>query len=233
MNTNEKIYRPSAARRRSLLGLLLAACLLPVLLGIMACFPVPVGDPEQSKVDPKMAGAWFSSTDGSSVLMVLEPFDQRTYLMTYHGVEFNDLKEGEDRAVTAGDLGKETVVAGETMIMKAWLTTIGGKTFMTWEPKAVLDEERGMKPETWFVFRVDFSGADELRLTMVDPDFDGFKHLKDEKDVKGEQIVEVIAKNVGNKKLYDDDFIVSKRIPQNRYGEVSDILERSGIASGE
>ena len=58
---------------RSRAGFLLTLALLPLLVGVWACFPVPVGDPEKSRIDPSMSGLWL----GEEALIVLDPYDKR------------------------------------------------------------------------------------------------------------------------------------------------------------
>lgn len=75
---------------RSLLGALVALAAVPVFLGLQACipaFPVPIGDPEKSRIDPELSGLWIS--DGGSIVM-LEPWDKRTWLLTAVPVEADE-----------------------------------------------------------------------------------------------------------------------------------------------
>ena len=70
---------------RSLTGLGIAAILLPVVVSLVACLPVlpvPIGNPEKSRVDPEMAGVWFDVFQEN--LWLIEPYDRRTYLITLH-----------------------------------------------------------------------------------------------------------------------------------------------------
>ncbi len=73
---------------RSLAGLGIAAILLPVVISLVACLPVlpvPIGDPEKSRVDPEMAGVWFDVLQEN--LWLIEPHDRRTYLITLYEFE--------------------------------------------------------------------------------------------------------------------------------------------------
>ena len=69
-------------RQRSFTGTALALLLVPVVLGLMACLPVPLGDPERSRVDAAMNGV-YANRDGDPGCMIFEPFDKRTWLVTY------------------------------------------------------------------------------------------------------------------------------------------------------
>ena len=43
---------------RRLAGLVLMLGMIPVFVGLMACIPVPLGDPESSRIDPDLNGTW-------------------------------------------------------------------------------------------------------------------------------------------------------------------------------
>jgi hypothetical protein len=67
---------------RTLAGMGIAAILLPVLIGVLACLPVPIGNPEKSRIDPEMSGVWFDVFD--ETLWLIQPYDRRTYLITLY-----------------------------------------------------------------------------------------------------------------------------------------------------
>lgn len=221
--------RPSKTRIRSTVGLILLFALLPVLLGVMACLPTPIGDPEQARVDEKMAGVWFIRKDGEPAILILEPFDKRCYLATWMGVEWKAApKEGEEPEWPAlEDLDGGKVKARGIIVAKAWLTSIGGKPFMCWEPQLQLDAERGMRPEFWFGWKVHLDGRDRLTMMLVNPDHKAFEGLEQEA-VTREQVEAVIAKHEGDPELYDDTFAY-KRIPRSGYGTIKGLLEESGF----
>jgi hypothetical protein len=85
-----------AQKRRSRAGLLIAIFLLPLLLGVLACIPplpVPLGDPENSAIDPALSGAWVLGENGGATMdnglqvMVLDPYDRRTWLLYFITLE--------------------------------------------------------------------------------------------------------------------------------------------------
>ena len=96
-------------RGRTLLGLTLAALFVPVMLGITACLKTPIGDPEKGWVDPRITGVWLASKlefpDGEAVLWSFEPYDSRTWLVTWVGFEPEEEDEAaagtEDEGATA------------------------------------------------------------------------------------------------------------------------------------
>ncbi len=71
---------------RTWLAVLLAIPLAVVLLATFACLP-PVGDPEKSKVDDSLNGAWLAvnrdATPNETVMALLRPWDGKTYFMQY------------------------------------------------------------------------------------------------------------------------------------------------------
>lgn len=75
--------RLKTGARRSGAGTVLALLLLPALLGVMACIelPVPVGDPESSRIDPELNGVWITGSPELEAIMILDPYDQRTWLV--------------------------------------------------------------------------------------------------------------------------------------------------------
>lgn len=87
---SRKVHR--AQTRRSRAGLLIVVILLPLLLGVLACIPpmpVPLGNPENSAIDPALSGAWVLSENGDVAMdqglqvMVLDPYDKRTWLLSF------------------------------------------------------------------------------------------------------------------------------------------------------
>ena len=102
-----------------LVALVTVAPLIVVILWLTACVKHPVGDPEKGKVDPAYAGVWLEkAASGDRSLLLLRPYDARTYfanIFTYH---------------SDGD-GLKPV---QRINCKAWLTPLGGATFLTLEP---------------------------------------------------------------------------------------------------
>jgi hypothetical protein len=93
MSTDSRKFR-QAQTRRSRTGLLIVVILLPLLIGVLACIPpmpVPLGNPENSVIDPALSGAWVFGDEGEGLqVMVLDPYDKRTWLLSFitlHPVE--------------------------------------------------------------------------------------------------------------------------------------------------
>ena len=110
------------------------------------------------------------------------------------------------------------------MIFKGWLTTIGGQQFMCWEPKFVLNAERGMKPKTWFAWKVKLK-KNKLSLAIVDGKAAGENTKEIEKLIK--------ASYLDNKNLDDKDWMHLRKIDKSKYDEVAKALKKMGIGELE
>ena len=205
-------------KSRSLSGAALALVLIPIFAGLLACMPVPIGDPERSRIDPELTGVWavLPSEGGSSdaIFYIIEPYDKRTWLVTGGA-----MGEGENADLSNYDLtsysgfaelaatepvDENSIYLEDMVVYKAWLKKLGGEVFMTWEPKIYLDEGIGV-PDTWMVFRVEKDGRDRIRMHLLDGESDLFNDV--EKTRRAYE--KVIAKNAVNPELYgyteDDD----------------------------
>ena len=216
-------------RQRSLSGLFLALILVPVLAGLLACLPVPIGDPERSRIDTSLNGLWLWG-DG---VMLFEPYDKRTWLLSAYKIR--DAKCTTKLGADPVDVGYENFIAklradetgcieGELDgLYKAWLTDIGRGEFMTWEPRGGFDGEYGFEPDVWYGWRLQREGRDLFRLILVAPDFDGldqpelgakFETLEDQRpnDPKllksaRRDLERLIRRNLDNADLYDEDYV--------------------------
>lgn len=84
-----------SARGRTITGLSLAVLFVPLMLGITACLDTPIGDPEQGWVDPRVTGVWMAAEGdgdgfGDTAIWVLEPYDARTWLVTWMSITNNE-----------------------------------------------------------------------------------------------------------------------------------------------
>ena len=208
---------------RSVSGALLMLIISPVIIGLLACMPVPIGDPERSRIDPEITGVWFFHGDGDPGFYAFEPYDKRTWLLS--GVA---LEEGSDadfsdydlenyaefaRLLESETVGDDGATATEMIMYKAWMTKLGGVWFMTWEPKGLFGSEQ-FAPETWFVFRVDKPDANtlELRFCCDDKFFPG--DLKETRRA----YERVIRKNAKNPELYAEDPMILNRVADEHMG---------------
>jgi len=219
------------SRIRSASGAALMLLILPAIVGLLACLPVPIGDPERSRIDPEISGVWVTlDLTGDIGFYAFEPYDKRTWLLT--GVP---LEEGDD--VDFGDyepdtyaglaelienepVGDDGATASEIVLYKVWRTKLGGEWFMTWEPKAAFDDEH-FTPDTWFVFRVDKPDKDTLELLMVGGD----KFFPDDLEKTRRAYERVIRKNAKDPDLYADDAVTLKRVRPEHLGFFEDLAD--------
>ncbi|HSG58898.1 MAG TPA: hypothetical protein VLA06_05155 [Woeseiaceae bacterium] len=190
------------ARQRSLSGLLLAIVLIPVLAGLLACLPVPIGDPERSRIDPDMTGVWLGF---EGAVTYFEPYDKRTWLVTSVGI---NLPSGcrwagetfEYEEFVAWFAEQQCATAEKATIFKAWRSKHGGHWFLTMQPMAMVDDdaEDPFADDVWFVYRIDKTGAGAFELLMIDPDFAMFNDLPE----KRRDYEKVIRKNAADDGMY-------------------------------
>ncbi|MDH3303614.1 MAG: hypothetical protein OEM50_00115 [Gammaproteobacteria bacterium] len=201
---------------RSASGALLMLMIVPVIVGLLACMPVPIGDPERSRIDPAITGVWVLLDGTDSSFFAFEPYDKRTWLLTGVPIDAGDeaalddfeLENYSDLAdfIDAGPVvGRDGLTAGKIANYKVWRTKLGGEWFMTWEPKTVFDNESFL-PEVWFVFRLERPDEDTLVLTMLDDDlFDGIEETR--RAYEG-----VIKRHAGNEALYSEEVARLRRV---------------------
>ena len=79
-------------RYRSFPCALMAIFAIPVFLGLTGClptFPVPVGNPEKSRIDPHITGIWM--LEDEDLFYIFEPYDKRTWILS--GLEIYEDQE--------------------------------------------------------------------------------------------------------------------------------------------
>jgi len=209
----------------------------PFLICVLACLDAPIGDPETSKLNPKLTGVWLGEFEDETALFVFQPFDKRTYLVGWFMSESDedadkgenpekeepqkDAANEEETKLKDGEKKPEQINFKGGMLFKGWLTTIGGQQFMCWEPKFALDEESGMKPEMWFAWKVILKN-NKLSLCLVEDEKDAGETTK--------QIKKHIEENyLDDKKLKDKDWLHCRKINKSKYDEVAKALEKMGI----
>lgn len=216
---------PKSSRHRTRVGLLLAVILLPLLLAVLACMPVPVGDPEKSQVDSAISGVWLADLDEDAPLVVFDPYDKRTWLVSWFNLkEETSLDSEQSDGVSAIRMLQENQYAITNFIMfKGWLTRIQGERILTLESKTF---EPGVTPEHWWVFRVRSDGMDHLELTDVDYEFEGLKDAKTPAEAE-----EIIRQNLENPDFFEDPTIYH-RVSSKDLETVNELFEELGMDDG-
>jgi hypothetical protein len=236
------------ARHRSRLGALLGLVMLPVLLGVMACFelPAPVGNPERSRIDPALNGVWLDGEEGW--MFIFEPYDKRTWLVRWVALEgaddATDDPEGDEapgQAEEGGiDGGSASVEATELSVLdllragelrvggiyliKAWGKRIRGVWFITFEFRGMIDEETGMDPYTWWVMKPELMDENTLSLQFVNRELEGI-----EEGMTRAQLERLIRRNLNNPELFLDPLPFT-RVPQDDFGVLAEMLGELGVA---
>lgn len=219
------------SRSRSLSGAVLMLLLIPIFAGLLACMPVPIGDPERSRIDPDLTGVWAvlsgAASDDDAGFYVFEPYDKRTWLISGGGLVAGDDSDLSDydlstyagfvELAASEDVDEDNVHINTIVVYKAWVKKLGGELFMTWEPKVMLDD--GIpEPEVWFVYRIIKEGNDSFRMQSVNGDSPLFKDVK----VTRRAYERVIRKNVHNEELYSGsgDDVIGAQLVRVRESEM-------------
>jgi hypothetical protein len=212
----------SSARRHLLLALILLSVLT-------ACLPVPVGDPEKSRIDPALSGAWrVAGGDDEQMLMVLDPYDKRTWLVTLIGLgDAGDNRAGQVSAlqVPFNAVNADSFRVTSLGVYKCWLTRIGGETFMTWESKTLSETLPNMVPEQWWAFRVRKSGDDTFYLDSFDYSIDGLDKVTTSKDAE-----KIIRRHIDDPGFFEEkDAPRLDRLPADDVATLPRLLENFGF----
>jgi len=231
---------------RSFSGAALMLVIIPIFAGLLACMPVPVGDPERSRIDPGLNGIWVFESDGDySGMYQLLPWDKRSWLMIgaelESGAAFDgDLPEIESPADYAAalenlPLGEDGITATSIVLYKAWMAKIGGAEFMTWELTGSGNEDGRTPPEYWFVFKVEKISDDRYDLHMLNGEFDGFDDIPTQKEYDGDDYVadhrrayeRVIKRNLDNEELISDETVfVLHRLPSSALEDALGVFKK-------
>ena len=194
---------------RSFSGAALMLVIIPIIAGLLACMPVPIGDPERSRVDPELNGVWALTEDSDdSVYYLFRPYDKRTWLV-----------------ITVEDSRSDSPEIG---VHKAWLKKLGGEQFMTWEQAGGIKDDGSFHSQYWFVFRLEKNETNHISLHMLDYEFGGFEGIPEPDDYEGDYVDDmrgrferVIRKHVDDEDMYGDVLMLS-RLTGDELAEASD-----------
>jgi hypothetical protein len=221
-------------RQRSFTGATLALLAVPVVCGLMACLPVPIGDPEHSRIDKHMSGVYADWADGS--FTIFEPFDKRTWLVTELSIDrrAGAGKSCDEHAVPDSFAvfmawldaeGAGCLVGTKLEVYKAWRSKQGRGWFLTLEPKSLLVTDEGTEnvfdAGFWIVYRIEDQDEGGLSLRRVDADFDGFEGIKKTRRA----FEKVIRKHIDSDALYDGESRKLMRVEDRDIEIVAEFLE--------
>lgn len=233
-------------RYRSFSGALIAVFAVPVFLGLTAClpsFPVPVGDPEKSRIDPYISGIWMFEDE--SAFYIFEPYDKRTWLLSGLEIYEDEDHEGCAEKFEAGEAADlesdeaeielaayEQLVADlsrygtecyegdrEEFLTKAWRTKLGGEWFMTWEPIGSFNAEEGFSADEWIVFKIDTSIPSQLGLRMLGDTHEAWDVFEgdDGKEITQRAVEKIIRKHADEEEMYAEDPMIFYRVLPEHY----------------
>lgn len=170
---------------------LAVAPMLLVILGLLACVKHPVGDPECSQVSPEFLGMWRGEdSQGVTTLLMLRPYDQRTYFAGIFSYEKAD-----------GDVAPIHQYDG-----KAWLTTLGDATYFTLEP-LIWAHFAGFTEKPPYLVGQIRRVEDVVELRMVDG---GHELVKDASD--REQLEAILREHGDSDSVFADEVLRFQRV---------------------
>lgn len=232
---------------RSTTGAVLTLAIICVFAGLLACMPVPIGDPEHSRIDPAINGVWTASVgDDAAALYLFRPYDKRTWLLLgaeigagagYEG-ELPDIGTHADviRLLEQQPVGDAGITVTTAVIYKAWRTRLGGAWFMTWEPVGGMNDDGSFSADYWVVFRLDTIGEDEFILRLVDVDHETFDDIVDPDEYEGDDYAgdmrhtweRALKRAIDDPELYIDDggTWVLRRVPSHLTGDAAELFQQ-------
>jgi len=227
---------------RSISGAVLMLMIIPIFVGLLACMPVPIGDPERSRIDPDLNGPWVMDDGSDSNLYLFQPYDKRTWLVVGAQVEKGSEAEIDDLDIeSAGDvfaalrtypIGEDGITSPTTIAFKAWLTKLGGVQFMTWEPVGGMNSDGSFTPEYWFAFKVVKETENQVSLYLLNPEYEGFADITTPEDYEGDDYPSAmrrtweraIKKHAKDSELYGDPWTLH-RVPASDVDKAAELLQ--------
>jgi hypothetical protein len=203
----------------------LAVAFVPFLLALLACLPVPIGNPEKGRIDAELTGAWLAPAEGDDKggVFLLEPYDTRTWLVSTVGARTDRTSAQTATPATPpadGLAGLERDgLEFELAVYKGWLTRIQGVRFLVLEPKLSVTDT-GMTPTLWFAYRIARPAPDTLELRALKSDRGEFTHVTTTAEAEA-----VIGTHLDDPEFYDAAFSLS-RVATSDYARVRTILGR-------
>ena len=153
-----------------------------LIVGLIGCLEMPLGDPEKSKVDDGFVGLWLQHSDSpdKGTLAAVVPYDAHTCLVTY----MNFTRNADQQIVAQGE-----------STFKMWFTDVGGTKFITLEPKDA-SSLLGTPNKVYFVAKIYRQGSVAFVAGVSD------KLVKQANATTPEDLEKLIAGNLGNPDLF-------------------------------
>ena len=186
---------------------ILAAFLMAISLALLAgCLRAPIGDPESSRSDADLTGAWFMESIEEKavgdVIWLVHRYDPRTFLVQTIPVELDP--EGGTLRVPAGRSSPDPA-------FKAWTIEIEGSNFITAQPFTSpvppIDPD-DVEPVQYFIAR--FTRADDhLILEVVS---DGFEPVN--RAQNAQELEAVIRSHITDPRLFSGAITLRAMTPE-------------------
>jgi len=171
---------------RPRLAAILLAC--TALLTLCSCLPVPLGNPDKSTAEAKYLGAWTYAEAGQTTVVVIRPWDARTYLV--------------DALIYTGDSSAPVPKIRTTF--KGWLTTVKGYPFLTLQPIDTLSATPTNTPRKYLIAMLTLEG-DQLTGTPLDYQYPKFADIG-----TATQLEKTVADNFDDVKMWVKPIVATK-----------------------
>jgi hypothetical protein len=192
---------PTRIARRLLLSL--------TLIALAGCLPVPLGDPDKARLDPRLTGVWeWRDENGLINLAVFRPYDDHTWV-----VDVLSGEPGEGQAIRP--------VRRSTF--KGWLATVKGQTFLTLAPLEVVSILPGERRQKTFVVAQVEIEAGLLTARGIDPGYKDFKNIGTASEFERE-----VAANLDDRRMYAATPVKATKWPEDQTPRLEKILEDFG-----
>ena len=179
----------------------LAVSAIAVMVGLVACLPVPLGDAAKAVADAKYVGAWHWKEGERNHVASIRPWDDRTFAV--------------DIMMFEGDMASPTPKG--RLVCKGWLAEVKGKTFLNLQQVEFLNTLPGEKREKYFMIaKLELSG-DQLTATGLDGGYEAFKGVATTTELEkvvGEKMddAKMWAKPIVAKKLGEDQMAALEKL---------------------
>ena len=227
---------------RSISGAMLMLMIIPIFAGVLACMPVPIGNPERSRIDPDITGSWIMEDGSDADLYLYQPFDKRSWLVVGAQIEKGSEAEIDELEIESAEdalaalrkypAGAAGITSTSTIAFKVWLTKLGGEVFMTWEPVGGMNRDGSFTPEYWFVFKVVKETESRISLYLVNSEYEGFADITKPEDYEGDDYPgdmrrtweRAIRKHVEDSELYGDPWTLH-RVPTEDVEKAAELFQ--------
>jgi hypothetical protein len=182
----------------------IAAVAVAMMVGMVACLPVPLGDPAKAVADARYVGAWQWKEGDRNHVTTIRSWDDRTYVV--------------DIMMFEGELASPTPKG--RLVYKGWLADVKGKTFLNLQQIEFLTGLPGEKREKYFMIaKLELSG-DQLTATGLDGGYEPFKTITTTTDLE-----KVVGEKMDDAKMWAKP-IVAKKLGQDQMDALEKLAKK-------